>query len=160
MNDEDVGENAEAFPVGTVMTVYKGLSVDTGHLLRNKQLTPEENKEYFGHCNTVHGHTLHIHIYIEGPVQDKSFMVINLGKVKAKLAEIINELDHNSLQHVLNYSTDDTRKYRAPATSEHCCYWVYKKLQPYVKELNPQARIKKVKAQLNEAHGVEYKPKE
>lgn len=153
-----INSNGEAFPKDIEMTIYKGVYVDTGHLLTTTEVEPEEAAKIFGKCNRRHGHRFYIYLAITGPVRGPSYMVINLSAVKAKLLEVVNTADHNELHHIVNFSTDDTKEHRVPATSEHFAYWAYSKLAPFVKQLNPDARISSIKVQRGDDHGVEYRP--
>ncbi|HEX5472801.1 MAG TPA: 6-pyruvoyl tetrahydropterin synthase family protein [Lacipirellulaceae bacterium] len=46
-----------------------------------------------GHCERLHGHNYHLSAEIDGPL-DASYLVIDFLLVRAKLREIVSELDH------------------------------------------------------------------
>lgn len=152
--------NAGIFPQGTIMTVFKGVTADAGHYLNSTELTPEQNSKVFGRCNAEHGHRFNILVEIEGPVIGPHYMVIELSTLKEKMLDIVNNIDHFKMQDNLNLATDDTLQHRVPATGEHFCMWFYQKLNPFVRQLNPDARIKTIKIQLSPDHGVKFHPQE
>lgn len=70
---------------------------DAAHKLENKDMSSEKNKEIYGKCNDIHGHTYKLIVSVSGAV-DETDMVINFGKLKESIdACVINVLDHSFL---------------------------------------------------------------
>jgi len=67
--------------------------ISAAHQLGNKDCDKSWNKETFGKCCNVHGHTWEVRIEVVGSVDKDSGMIVNFTKLKA----IVNELDHRMI---------------------------------------------------------------
>jgi len=95
--------------------------------------------DYEGKCKNMHGHTWHITVEVEGPIQDKGSskgMVFDLSKLKEVVNYVLDKWDHK----VLNTFLD-------PPTCENVAEFLGKKVD---EGLPTQVRIHSVKVQEGE----------
>ncbi len=70
----------------------------SSHILHNKQLGTEVNREIFGKCNNFHGHNYYLEVTLAGEPDANSGYVMDLKKLKAIINEnVINIVDHQFL---------------------------------------------------------------
>ena len=69
----------------------------------------------------VHGHTYNAEVFITGPVDPHTGMVMDLGLVRREIALLREQLDHHLLDEVAGLG--------AP-TLENLCQFIFRKLQP------------------------------
>ena len=70
---------------------------DAAHKLENKNMSPERNKEIYGKCSNIHGHTYKLIVSVCGDV-DETDMVINFGELKENIdACVISVFDPSFL---------------------------------------------------------------
>lgn len=100
------------------MIIYKEFTFDSAHYLPN---VPEGHK-----CKNLHGHTYHIKIFIEGPLQDSVGWVMDYGLLKEKWKTVEVLLDHKYL--------NDIEGLENP-TAEVIIVWIWRKLKPILPEL-------------------------
>lgn len=53
--------------------------------------------EYYGKCESLHGHNYLVRAYARGEVLDKAGMLIDFGVLKASLRKVTDGLDHSDL---------------------------------------------------------------
>lgn len=83
------------------------------HRLHNPALSAAENKALYGKCNheSGHGHTYVVHVTVEGPVDPRTGMVINLFDLDAILErEVLGRFAFRSMDEAL-------RPYGAPVST-------------------------------------------
>ncbi|MDX9753013.1 MAG: 6-carboxytetrahydropterin synthase [bacterium] len=72
------------------------------HRLYSPHLTEEENQQIFRQCGNPHGHghNYKLEVTIQGPVDPKTGMVMNLEDLDLLIdQEIIDQVDHRHLNH-------------------------------------------------------------
>ena len=57
-----------------------------------------------GPCESLHGHTWKVQVFLQGDVLDKVGMLIDFKVIKSALAEILNNYDHKLLNESLKFS--------------------------------------------------------
>jgi len=70
------------------------------HYYHNAELSPEENRRIFGKCNNPHGHGHNyvLEVTVEGEIDRRSGMVVDLKQLKEVLQrEVTDVLDHRFL---------------------------------------------------------------
>lgn len=70
------------------------------HRLHNPELSEAENLEVYGACNNPHGHGHNycLDVTVEGEIDPRTGMLINLEALDAVIKnEIINQVDHRNL---------------------------------------------------------------
>lgn len=91
------------------MTIYKDFEFDFAHFL----------PDYIGPCRALHGHRGRCRVYVKGPVDPKTGMVIDFVVLKKLVKDkIISKLDHTLL--------NDTIK---NPTAENIIKWIFDKLR-------------------------------
>lgn len=79
------------------MILEKKFTFEAAHLLEVAGWSPEKNREVFGKCNNLHGHSYKLYVRIIGEVQH-SGMVINFTDMKEHIKkEITDRYDHSYL---------------------------------------------------------------
>ena len=85
------------------------------HRLINQKISSEENKKLFGKCYNPHGHNYEIFVTVEGKINERSGMIVDLKDLKKIINQkIITKIDHNSLNEV------DFMKNIIPTTENLC----------------------------------------
>lgn len=88
-------QDNEAMPS---VQVTRHVHFSAGHRLSNPEFTEEENREVFGACYGPHGHNYDLEVTVEGAVDPATGYVIDLGRLKDLLHElVVDELDHTFL---------------------------------------------------------------
>ena len=76
-------------------TITKEFNWDCAHRLWNPKKTEEENKETFGLCSNIHGHTYKMFVTISSQTMQDG-MIINFKDLKRIVKEnIVDEQDHS-----------------------------------------------------------------
>ncbi len=100
------------------MIIYKEFSFDSAHYLPH---VPEGHK-----CRNLHGHTYHIKIYIDGPLDPVVGWVMDYGDMKRVWKPIEEMLDHQYLNEIEGLENP---------TAEVIVVWIWRKLKPVLPEL-------------------------
>jgi 6-pyruvoyltetrahydropterin/6-carboxytetrahydropterin synthase len=83
-----------------IVKVTKRLRFNAAHRVHNPALSAEENTALFGPCNNPnwHGHNYVLEVSVEGPIDDRTGYVIDLGKLR-KIVErdVISQVDHRNM---------------------------------------------------------------
>ncbi len=78
--------------------VTKRVHFAAGHRLSNPSFGEEENRRIFGGCYNLHGHNYDLEVTVEGEVDPETGYVIDLGRLKELLGQIVLEdVDHANL---------------------------------------------------------------
>jgi 6-pyruvoyltetrahydropterin/6-carboxytetrahydropterin synthase len=82
-----------------MVRLTKRLEFSASHRYHNTAWSPERNQAVFGRSNNVHGHGHNylLDVTIEGSVDARTGMVVNLYDVKQVLQEVLEEFDHKDL---------------------------------------------------------------
>lgn len=103
------------------MIIYKEFTFDSAHFLPN---VPEGHK-----CKHMHGHTYHIRITLEGPVEPHVGWVLDFSELKEQWKPIEKVLDHKVLNDIPGLENP---------TAENIAVWIWNKLVdtlPYLSEI-------------------------
>ncbi|MBC7913131.1 MAG: 6-carboxytetrahydropterin synthase QueD [Pyrinomonadaceae bacterium] len=115
------------------MILYKQFTFDSAHFLPN---LPE------GHpCKSLHGHTYHLTVYVEGDVLTEQGWVIDFKDLKKAVQPVIGLVDHKLL--------NDIEGLQNP-TSELLAIWFWDNLKPDLPQL------KKIELKETPTSGVIY----
>jgi len=83
------------------ISISKMYSFDAAHMLWNDEWTADENREVFGKCSRLHGHTYTLDVTIEGPVDPETGMILNYFDLDKIVKPIVDgQLDHQNLNEV------------------------------------------------------------
>jgi 6-pyruvoyltetrahydropterin/6-carboxytetrahydropterin synthase len=83
-----------------IVRVTKRLRFNAAHRVNNPALSPEENTALFGKCNNPnwHGHNYVLEVTVDGPIDDRTGYVIDLGKLRQIVErEVIDQVDHRNM---------------------------------------------------------------
>lgn len=100
-----------------LFTVSQRFFFDAAHTLKRK-IEAEGSRR-------IHGHTYHAEVFLSGPRDPVTGMVIDLGLLRQGLAEVRERLDHHMLDEVPDLG---------PPTLENLCLFIARALPP----LGPQ----------------------
>jgi 6-pyruvoyltetrahydropterin/6-carboxytetrahydropterin synthase len=74
------------------MKIFKQFTFDAAHFLPN---VPEGHK-----CREIHGHTYHLKVILEGPLQPGVEWVMDFGDLKKAINPVIDAIDHKFLNRI------------------------------------------------------------
>lgn len=77
---------------------YKG-KFDAAHRLYDKTAAEEWNKQQFGPCSQLHGHSWIVEFFITGTDDFSNGMLINFTELKA----LINTFDHKFINDIVDF---------------------------------------------------------
>jgi 6-pyruvoyltetrahydropterin/6-carboxytetrahydropterin synthase len=126
-----------------IVRVSRRLSFCCAHFYYKPQWSEAENLAAFHACSNRfgHGHNYDLYLYVEGPVDPETGMVVNLSDLKALLKqELLTRLDHKHLNHQVPFF-----KHRIP-TMEHLAYYCWHRMKAGVEALG----LKQVMMELHE----------
>lgn len=81
------------------VTVTRRLRFNAAHRVFNPQFSDSENEATFGKCNNPnwHGHNYTLDVSVEGPIDESTGYVIDLGKLGAIVErEVVDMVDHRN----------------------------------------------------------------
>jgi 6-pyruvoyltetrahydropterin/6-carboxytetrahydropterin synthase len=121
-----------------VVTICRKVKFSSGHRYFQPDLTDEENREVYGtsYSEHGHGHNYVLEAYVEGPIDPKTGMVINLKDLDAVLKEVTSPLDH----HHLNFDVAHFRQ--VVPTTENIAAYCFTEID---KRLERRFRLRKVR---------------
>ncbi len=73
------------------------------HRYQVPQWSEEQNRKTFGPCTRTHGHNYVLELTVEGPVDPRTGMVMNLTDLKAIGQAVVEQFDHRHLNDDLPY---------------------------------------------------------
>jgi queuosine biosynthesis protein QueD len=95
------------------MDLYKEFRFEAAHMLPR---VPDGHK-----CGRLHGHSFQVTVFVEGPVNEKTGMVIDFADIKAAWKPLEEILDHNFLNEIPGLQNP---------TSENIARWIWSRLKP------------------------------
>ena len=131
------------------VSVTRRLRFNAAHRVHNPALSDEENTALFGKCNNPnwHGHNYVLEVTVEGPIDDRTGYVIDLGLLKAIVQrEVIDQVDH----HNMNIDVEFMRGVNP--TAENIVVACWHVLQPHV----APGRLHRLRLWETENNYVEY----
>jgi len=119
-------------------TVSQRFFFDAAHTLQ-REIEAEGSRR-------IHGHTYHAEVFLTGPRDPATGMVIDLGLLRQRLAEVRERLDHHLLDEVPDLG---------PATLENLCLFIANALP----ELHPRlTRVRVWREGVGDACTLEFGP--
>lgn len=100
-------------------TISQKFFFDAAHTLR-REIEADSSRR-------VHGHTYNAEVFLSGPPDPQSGMVMDLGRVRSELEQLRQMLDHRLLDDVAGLG---------PATLENLCRFIAGQLQPRLPALS------------------------
>lgn len=95
------------------MRIYKEFTFEAAHRL---PMVPDDHK-----CARLHGHSFHVRVTVEGPVDERMGWVADFADVKAACRPVVDRLDHRYLNEVEGLENP---------TSENIARWIWARLAP------------------------------
>jgi 6-pyruvoyltetrahydropterin/6-carboxytetrahydropterin synthase len=121
-----------------LFTVSQRFFFDAAHTLKRK-IEAEGSRR-------IHGHTYHAEVFLSGPRDPVTGMVIDLGLLRQALGEVRERLDHHMLDEVPDLG---------PPTLENLCLFIAKALP----QLGPQlSRVRVWRDAVGDACTLELQP--
>lgn len=95
------------------MEIFKEFAIEAAHWLPN---VPEGHK-----CRRLHGHSFHIEVHAEGPLDENLGWVMDFAELKRAFRAIDDQLDHRCLNDVPGLENP---------TSENLARWIWDRMKP------------------------------
>ena len=111
------------------VTITRRLMFNAAHRVHNPALSDAENQAIFGKCNNPnwHGHNYTLDVSVEGPIDERTGYVMDLGKLKALVEkELVSLVDHRNFNLDVPFMRD-----RIP-TSENIIVQFWNILKPAI----------------------------
>jgi 6-pyruvoyltetrahydropterin/6-carboxytetrahydropterin synthase len=87
------------------MIIGRKFEFHAAHRLNNPNISDKENKETYGACNGIHGHTWKFLVEVEGE-PNKYGWLMNFSELKKIVNEkVINKLDHQMINNIVHIPT-------------------------------------------------------
>jgi 6-pyruvoyltetrahydropterin/6-carboxytetrahydropterin synthase len=99
--------------------LIKTFRFDAAHSLTG---LPEGHK-----CRRIHGHSYRLDVHVEGPVDEKTGMVMDFHEIQKVVKPIIEQLDHRLLNDIAGLEN---------STSEIICKYFWDRLKPILPGLS------------------------
>lgn len=103
---------------------------DAAHQLRN----------YSGKCASIHGHTWHVEVIIEGNNLDNIGMLIDFSLLKKMIKEEIARFDHSFINELEGFDEKGVNP-----TAENLAAYIFKELGKKLSDFKADIRLKKIK---------------
>jgi 6-pyruvoyltetrahydropterin/6-carboxytetrahydropterin synthase len=108
---------------------------DSAHRLFRKDLSESANREIFGSCSDLHGHSYRLQVSICGDT-DANGWILDFSELKNVVSrEILNSYDHACLNDLPDYQD-------SLPTAENIARTIFFRLQPHFKR--PNCRLHRV----------------
>ena len=126
---ESRATNYPSLPTVAMLTITKEFLFDAAHRLCLKNLSEEENREIYGKCYQLHGHTYRLQVSVSGPVRPEG-MIMNFSELK-KIVEdlVIKRYDHTFLNDLDEYKD-------LPSTAENMARQIFQTLEKALLDWN------------------------
>jgi len=90
---------------GYMISITKEFTFDAAHRLYLGDRSPEENREIYGKCCKIHGHTYLLRITVTGPLDDTG-MIIHFSTLKRIVRELVlDRYDHSMLNELEEFAS-------------------------------------------------------
>ena len=79
--------------------VARRRAFSSAHFYHQEKFSEEENRDVFGRCFTPngHGHNYVLEVFVAGPIDPETRLVVNLGDLDGILFRVTDPLDHHHL---------------------------------------------------------------
>ena len=132
-----------------IVRVTKRLRFNAAHRVHNPALSAEENTALFGPCNNPnwHGHNYVLEVAVEGPIDERTGYVIDLGKLRTIVErEVISQVDHRNMNIEVGFLSGTN------PTAENIVVACWRVLEPVV----APGRLSRLRLWETENNYVEY----
>ena len=87
------------------MIISKKFGFDSAHRLWADNQSDVDNVTLFGKCARMHGHTYQLEVFVEGPIDEITGMVLNYADLTKIVKPIVDRLDHQILNEIFDHLT-------------------------------------------------------
>ncbi len=102
---------------------------DSAHRLFRKDLSEAENREIFGRCTDIHGHTYRLQVCVSGQI-DSNGWLMDFSDLRSVVSrEILSSYDHAFLNDLPDYQN-------CPPTAENMARTIFFRLKAHLKRPN------------------------
>lgn len=131
--------------------ITKKVEFAASHRYWDPKLTEKENFELFGKSSfkSGHGHNFSLEVTVEGEIDGKTGMIINLFDLKKITSEILSEFDHKNLNEDTSYFKDEI------PTPENICKVLWNLIEEKL-SLNNKCKLYKVRLYETDDLYVDY----
>ena len=129
------------------VTISRKFEFSASHRYWRDDLSKTENENLFGLCTSPygHGHNYELHVTVDGKIDSKTGMIVNLTVLKDRVKKVLEKFDHK----YLNLDTEFFKD-RIP-TTENIAQVLFDLID---KELSQQKDYKLKKIRLYERHDI------
>jgi 6-pyruvoyltetrahydropterin/6-carboxytetrahydropterin synthase len=108
---------------------------DSAHRLFRKDLSETANRDIYGGCTDLHGHSYRLQVCVCGHT-DANGWILDFSELKAVVSrEVLDRYDHACLNDLPDYQ-------ECPPTAENIARTIFFKLRPHLKR--PNCRLHRV----------------
>lgn len=101
-----------------MLTITKEFQFDAAHRLWSDNLSEEQNRQIYGNCANLHGHTYRLQVTVSGTVRADG-MILNFTELKSFVQEtLLTRYDHAYLNELEEYDN-------MPVTAENMVSHIY-----------------------------------
>jgi 6-pyruvoyltetrahydropterin/6-carboxytetrahydropterin synthase len=137
--------------MGPIAQIVHRESFSAAHRLHSRLLGAQENRETYGPCENIHGHNYVLEVVVEGPVDPRTGMVLNLNTLmRVVREEIIDQVDHRFLNEDVPFLRD-----LPVITAETLAVAFWERLVPH-QESWGAARLRRVRLAESDVNLVDY----
>src|ERR1035437_683052 len=117
--------------------VARKRSFSSAHFYHQKAFSKEKNLATFGRCHTPHGHghDYVLEVFVQGPIDPETLLVVNIADIDSILFEITDPLDHQHLNFDIPYFAD------VIPTTENIAHYLREKFVHRLSERHPDLRL-------------------
>jgi 6-pyruvoyltetrahydropterin/6-carboxytetrahydropterin synthase len=95
------------------MIIFRQFTFDSAHFLSKVPVTHK--------CREIHGHTYHLKIFLDGPLDEEMGWVMDFAEVKQVVGPVVDMLDHKMLNNIPGLENP---------TCELVAVWIWNKIKP------------------------------
>lgn len=136
-----------------IVAITRREEFSASHRLHNPALSPEENRRLYGICNNEngHGHNYEVEVTVQGPVDGRTGMVMNLADLMRLLREhILPQVDHKHLNLDVPFLAGII------PTAENVAIALWREIEPEVRHFEG-CRLHRIKLFESRSSSVEYR---
>ena len=113
----------------------------SAHFYHQPQFSQEKNLEIFGRCFTPHGHGHNyvLEVFIAGPIDPETRLIVNLTELDQVLLKVVDPLDHRHL----NFDVPEFSK--LIPTTENIAHYLRSKVIDELKTQHPTLRLQRLR---------------
>lgn len=122
------------------LSLARKVKFRAAHLYQVSEWSQADNDRVFGACHTPfgHGHSYELEVFVKGPIDPITGMIVNLVDVDQWLQQVVADVHDKHL----NFEIEEFQT-KVP-TTENLAEYFWSKLQPLV-EADPKLRLEKLR---------------